>query len=353
MEKFFIVNFFKDIKDLDKQDNIGGTKFDRDLITIFAELGFILKIFPTTSKISKIKTFFKIIYELLISKKSIYFFRYPLIYLGSKLNFINILYARVIYKIMNLSEHKIAVIISDLDFVRYRNNVDEEIELLSNFDYIIAHNKRMMNFLEKNGINREKLIDMEMGNNLTKKSFFEERKLSKVVVFSGNLFKSTFLNKLSENDNLPYILNVYGKRNLNLKENNFIRYKGYFTTEEILNAMEGSWGLAWDGPDIDRCTGPFCNFDYLKIINPSKFSLYIAAGLPVIAWNKAAISEIVEEYNIGFTINNLNELGIKLERITENQYKEYIKNVMNLRRKIIDGYYLKKAINKIIILSKE
>ena len=102
MEKFFIVNFFKDIKDLDKQDNIGGTKFDRDLITIFAELGFILKIFPTTSKISKIKTFFKIIYELLISKKSIYFFRYPLIYLGSKLNFINILYARVIYKIMNL-----------------------------------------------------------------------------------------------------------------------------------------------------------------------------------------------------------------------------------------------------------
>lgn len=350
MEKIFIINFFRNIKELDKQDNIGGTKFDRDLTTIFTEMGFILKIFPMTSKKRKIKSFFKIIYELLSNKKSIYFFRYPLVYLGGRMDFIDILYEKVIYKIMNLSRHKIAIIISDLDFIRYggfnEKIIKKEICFLKNFDYIIAHNNIMMNLLIENGVNKEKIINQEIGNNIKKENFIVRRSLSKTIIFSGNLSKSKFLNKLFQEKNLSYKVNLYGIGFSIKKKTSFLEYKGSYSSEDIVKVMEGSWGLVWDGDDIYTCSGNLG--EYTKINNPSKFSQYIVAGLPVIVWKKAAIAEVVEKYKLGFTINSLIEINNILDTITEIEYQGYINNVMNLREKVKEGYHFKKAIKEIL-----
>ncbi|WP_304153464.1 hypothetical protein [Megamonas hypermegale] len=353
MNKIFIVNFLRNMEDINKKRNIGGAKFDRDLLIIFENLGFTLKLLPMISKKDKIITFFKMIYEFFSHKRDIYFFRYPLIYLGTRIDFINILLEKILYKIMNMSGNKIAIIISDLDFIRYKGfnqkSINQEIGFLNNFDYIIAHNDEMIRLLLNNGVDKNKLINQEVGNNLSDYKL-KEKKLSRTVVFSGNLSKSVFLNELAKTK-LSYTLNLYGIGYFIKDKSSFLNYKGNFSTEDIVKSMEGSWGLIWDGNSINDCLGNYG--EYTRINNPSKFSQYIAAGLPVIAWKKAAIAGVIEKYNIGFLVNNLMEIGDILDTMTQNKYQIYIDNVRILRNKVITGYHIKKAINKILMMERK
>ena len=70
----------------------------------------------------------------------------------------------------------------------------------------------------------------------------------------------------------------------------------------LLNLF-GSFGLVWDGMSSETCKGSFG--EYLRINNPHKTSLYLASGIPVIIWSKAALAEFIEK----------NKCGIRHERI--------------------------------------
>lgn len=113
-----------------------------------------------------------------------------------------------------------------------------------------------------------------------------------------------------------------------------------------MKVLDGSFGLIWDGDSINTCSGLYG--EYTKINNPSKFSQYIVAGLPIIAWKEAAVAKIIKKYNIGFIVNNLIEIDNILNNLTEKEYNIYLKNVISLREKLIKGYHLKKAINKVL-----
>lgn len=356
MKKIFIINYL--IKKKSNEDNIGANKFDKDLMNIFLSMNFELKIFPMTSKRYKVITLFKIIYELITTTKNIYFFRYPFVYLGASkryLNLLYILYEKIIYIVMKLSQHSIAVIISDLDFIRYegfsKNSINKEINLLKNFNYIIVHNENMARLLENNGIKKSKIVNQEIGNNLSEYRLKTKRSFSKIVIFSGNLSKSYFLNKLLGKNYLSYTLNLYGIGFSKEKETSFLKYKGSYSSEDIVKVMEGSWGLIWDGDDINKCSGLYG--EYTRINNPSKFSQYIAAGLPVIAWKEAAVANVIKKYKIGFVVENLIEIGDMLNIITEREYQEYINNVLKLREKVVTGYHFKRAIEKVIDIAEK
>lgn len=354
MKKFFLVNFKEDPNKQkymsEEISKIGGTKYDNDLLKVFNEMNFEMKYYPIIgSKLRKILSLLKIFFDIVFKKKAIYFFRYPYIYgAQSKYKKITIWYQSILFKVMKLSKNKVGVIISDLEYLRYIGTkaIKIDIDLLRNFQYIIVHNNKMKEFLIDNGLNKETLFNMEVGNNLSNKNINKKRCLSKTIVFSGYLPKSTFLNKLC--DNVSYRINLYGIGFSEIRKNNILRYKGSYSSEDIVEVLEGSFGLMWDGPDINRCTGPFCKFDYLKIINPSKFSQYIAAGLPIIAWNESAIADIIRKYNIGFVINNLMEIDDILNNLTEEEYNIYLKNVMKLRKKVIKGYHFKTVINEVL-----
>ena len=68
-----------------------------------------------------------------------------------------------------------------------------------------------------------------------------------------------------------------------------------------------------------------------------KFSLYIAAGLPVIVWSKAAIAEVVRKNNIGIVVDNLYKLSDVLKKISDEEYLMMCKNVKKIREKVIAG----------------
>lgn len=356
MRKVFIVNFKEEPTILNDKDNIskiGGGKYDDDILKVFSNLGFELEYYPIIqNRFSKFVVLIKLIKTLLFSEKSLYFFRYPFLYWNKNLYYIQMLYQWILFYIMKISKHKIGVIISDLDFIRNEGfkSTYKDIRFLKNFDYIIVHNNTMKDFLIKNGLDKRKLINQEIGNNLSESFIVPKRSLSKTLVFSGNLSKSKFLSKFNNENIVSYKINLYGIGFYKKNENKILNYKGSYSSEDIVKNLNGSFGLIWDGDEIITCSGFYG--EYTRINNPSKFSQYIVAGLPVIAWEKSAISKVIKKYNIGFVVNDLIEVDTILSDMNEEIYQYYLSNVINLREKIMKGYHFRKAINKVLMIEK-
>ena len=82
---------------------------------------------------------------------------------------------------------------------------------------------------------------------------------------------------------------------------------------------------------------------YTKFNNPHKLSCYLAAGIPVIVWEKTAIAEMVKRENIGYTIRSLE--GIK--NLNFQDYSSKSESVRKYKEKVRSGYYTKRVIENI------
>lgn len=169
--------------------------------------------------------------------------------------------------------------------------------------------------------------------------------LNKEIAFAGNLGKSEFL-KNKELKKLRIKFNLYGpnfdKKSINVEN---VEYCGSFGPDEIPYRLKGSFGLIWDGGEIDTCSGPFGN--YMRYNNPHKLSLYIAAGLPVIVWEEAAIADFVRKYDIGFTIKSLFEISSAIEKTKLEKYEQYKENILMLQKNVTAGYYTKNVLDQV------
>lgn len=101
----------------------------------------------------------------------------------------------------------------------------------------------------------------------------------------------------------------------------------------------------WDGEGIDSCGGKFG--DYLHLIAPHKFSLYIACGLKVIIWEESAMAPLVKEKKLGITIRRLNEIEEKISSLTDEEKAIIERNVAEMSKSIRRGDMLKIALNKL------
>ena len=174
----------------------------------------------------------------------------------------------------------------------------------------------------------------------------------KAVYFAGNLRnnKSEFI-YTDQMEKLNFKLNLYGPNyESELVKSNNIHYKGSFLPEELGKQFGDGFGLIWDGTGINTCDG--MNGEYLKYNNPHKTSLYLSCGLPVIIWKQAALSDFVEKYKVGFTINSLSEIENILNNMTIDEYKQLKLNVENVKNKLLNGEFTMKAMeNAITILN--
>lgn len=240
-------------------------------------------------------------------------------------------------------------LIHDVEGLRQEDKelLKKEINLYNKMDILISHNKSMTKFLVKNGVTKpiielmlfDYLIEDKKSNNKSKKSNAKE------IVFVGNFSKAPFLSELSEKK-MNFQFNLYGVGNYD-KNNKKIKYFGSFLPDELPNEIAGDLGLVWDGSLTDENN---LLLSYTRYNNPHKLSCYIAAGLPVIVWDKSAVAEFVIENNIGYTISNIYDIN----KIDFSDYKEKKKNVLKQRKKIINGEYTKAAIDKCLkVIDKE
>lgn len=237
---------------------------------------------------------------------------------------------------------KTVTFIIDIDGLRYNDaaKLKKELHQLEKFNYIIAHNAAMKNFIQQH-IPQSTVFTIDLFDYPVKESF-TEKTFSKTVCIAANHGKGGFVYKLNELS--PVQFNLYGEgydEKLQTGATN-VHYKGIVPPDLLPTIAEGSFGLVWDGDSISGCD------EYLKYNNPHKLSLYIAAGLPVIVWEHSAVALFVKQNGIGITVQSLTGLNEALDTVTENEYERMKQNTIATREKIRKGYYLKTALTKIL-----
>lgn len=257
-------------------------------------------------------------------------------------------------KILKLAKNKIGIV-HDIDGLRF-NNADllkEEVQALNSYQVLIVHNNAMKKILIENGVSIP-LITLEIFDYLLKEGKPTENQnessiIEPIVIYPGNLEprKAKFLYSLEETK-MKFKIAAYGpyyEENNNSK----IMYKGSFSPDELPYKLEGQVGLVWSG-EIDDSDEKIGEKYYNKYNTPHKLSSFLAAGIPIIVWEKSAIAELIDKYNIGYKINNLYEIN----EIDFSDYEEKKNNAGKLSQKVIEGYFTKTAFEQAIeILNKE
>lgn len=255
---------------------------------------------------------------------------------------------------------RIFLLIHDIRYLRYRGSGEfsapkkqlmriEEKSAFRQCDGIIVHNLRMSErLLASCRIPQEKIVSLDIFDYLMPDAK-QENKAKKMleknlpVIIAGNLLpnKARYLEKLPPDCEF----NLYGDGYAGKKQAN-VHYQGAFLPDEIPFVLSGSFGLIWDGDSEKTCCGTYG--EYLKMNNPHKTSLYLAAGIPVIVWSKAAIAEFVLANQCGITVDSLYDIKKKLDEMTDEAYQSLKKAAQEIGEKLKKGFYTQKAVANIV-----
>lgn len=280
-----------------------------------------------------LELFLKLVLAFLkVSRGTCVFIQYPMISIKA-FNLISLLFPY----------YKVSAIIHDLPSYRLENeykNRRHEIVILNRMDHIIVHSEEMKRILQNDGV-KCKITTLGLFDYLLDEKQ-QIKKEKNTIVFAGDLGKSLFLKDLHKvcMDKLSF--NLYGKEAPAIKPCEKIIYKGAFCPD-VISDISGEWGLLWDGNSIDTCNGNFG--DYLKIIAPHKFSLYIACGLKIVVWEKSAMAQFVREKYIGIEISSLNQICEKINSLSKEQLEKMEHNVQLLSKDIRKGNALGKCLD--------
>lgn len=250
---------------------------------------------------------------------------------------------------------KVHFIIHDLEALRYVNVENfplkhkiriqiQESGLLGAADGIIAHNPIMKSVLVDKGVEADKVVSLGIFDYLIP-NFQEKTGLTKnqPIIVAGNLAqeKAGYLYSLPAKP----AYNLYG---VGFDESRALAnetYFGSFLPDELPAALEGGFGLVWDGDSAETCSGVFG--EYLRYNNSHKASLYLAAGFPVVVWEESALAHFVIDKQCGLVVSSLSDLKENLDTLSEEQYKEMLENAKQIGSKLRQGQYLRTALSKL------
>lgn len=209
---------------------------------------------------------------------------------------------------------------------------------------IIAHNPIMKSVLVDKGIAEEKIVSLGIFDYLIP-NFQEKSGQTKdqPIIVAGNLAKE----KAGYLYDLPAepAYNLYG---VGFDESRALAnetYFGSFLPDELPAALEGGFGLVWDGDSVETCSGFFG--EYLRYNNSHKASLYLASGFPLVVWKQSALSHFVLEKGCGIAVESLHDLKEAIDNLSDADYQDLVNNAKRVGQEIRDGHYLKTALNQL------
>lgn len=213
---------------------------------------------------------------------------------------------------------------------------------------IIVHNSSMAKWLIDRGCDESKLVEIGVFDYLIEGKVQECSGLDfKKVIIAGNLSldKAGYLLGLKDLTSVQWEL-WGGPANSIFRTTANIDYKGSVDSEELPLRLKDGMGLIWDGPTIDECQGVWG--EYLTLNNPHKMSLYLACGLPVFIWSKAAQAEFVRKYGVGLVVNSLKEIPELLTGMSHADYQKMAINARDVGMRIRVGDFTRVAVTRAI-----
>lgn len=221
----------------------------------------------------------------------------------------------------------------------------EETSVLRRCDRIVVHNGRMLELMASRGMAREKLVPLGIFDYLMDED--SERAVSRRalpddfrrMIVAGNLNpdKAGYVYALPP----EAAVDLYGVGYAGGGDKN-VRYRGAFAPEELPARLEGGFGLVWDGPSAETCSGIYGG--YLRYNDPHKTSLYLAAGLPVVVWRQAALAELILDEGAGIAVDSIGEAAARLAAMTEDGYTRLMENAAALGARLRRGEFLRGAL---------
>ena len=267
------------------------------------------------------------------------------------------LYAKMHYLLLTLLRFKkvyIICFIADIEGMRTgdNNRQAKENKILQQFSFFIVHNPQMDAWL-RSVVPHAITAQIEFFDFLTRPSSVTRSK-DYNVVFAGNLQKSEFVQHLDQlyttSPEVKFI--IYGPDCPEpLKTFKNVVYKGIYQPHDLVDHLQGSFGLIWDGTSIHACAGSYG--EYLAYNSPHKLSLYIVAGMPMIVPNMSAGARLVEKYGIGCTIEKLADIEDVIKSIDEPAYMAMVQNMRSLALKISQGKCVEEALDALELRIKQ
>lgn len=235
---------------------------------------------------------------------------------------------------------KTAAYIHDLPSLRELNSQTfrwSDQELLKGFDRLIVQHARMGEYLRGQGMTG-KVITAPLQPWLADGSI-PERTLTLSVCFAGNLTRkrNQFLHDIPKS---KIQWHLYGEGWKGKAGRTDLLYHG-----SGMDAMEGSLGLCWEGPDLRRCRG--AAGAYMMLTAPRELSCYLAQGMPVIVWKWSAMADYVREHSLGLVIDSLTELPAVLEALTEADYARMAAAARDAGERLRRGDFTREALEKL------
>lgn len=211
-------------------------------------------------------------------------------------------------------------------------------------DGIIAHNPIMKSVLVDKGIAADKIVSLGIFDYLIP-NFQEKTGFTKnqPIIVAGNLVqeKAGYLYSLPAEP--AYNLYGVGFDESRALENE--NYFGSFLPDELPAALEGGFGLVWDGDSAETCSGDYG--EYLRYNNSHKASLYLASGFPLVVWKQSALSHFVLENGCGIAVDSLQDLKATIDNLSDTDYQDLVENTKRVGKGIRDGHYLLTALNNL------
>ena len=233
---------------------------------------------------------------------------------------------------------------SEVKFRHKVRNYFQEKKALMSVVGIIVHNDIMKKVLVGQGVPADKMVSLEIFDYLIPN--FEEKtapQKDQPIIVAGNLnpTKSGYLYNLPEQP----AYNLYGVGYDESRALKNTSYFGSFMPDNLPTALEGSFGLVWDGDSSETCQGSYGN--YLRFNNSHKASLYLASGFPVVVWKESALAHFILEKSCGIAVASLHDLEAALENLTEKEYADLSENARRIGKDLREGYYLRSALKKL------
>ena len=276
-----------------------------------------------------------------VGRNSVLFMQFPYVRGGRAWRW---LFLRSVARLKNV---RIVTLIHDLNELR---NIDVKYQerfvrySIGLSSAVIVHNSRMADYLAENGIPREKMVCLEAFDYFTAEPpSLDGVKFDRSLYIAGNLdsVKCGYLRDIPKIGGINFQL--YGMHYSGV-QNERVRYHGAFSPEGLPHEISTGFGLVWDGDSVDTCSGAFGN--YLRYNNPHKFSLYIASGIPVVAWRESALAEFVERNRCGILVGSLREAAERISSMGEDEYAHIRLNALSLAEKIRAGHFTKRALRE-------
>lgn len=223
-----------------------------------------------------------------------------------------------------------------------------EKRILSLADCIIVFDQEMQDLLVRNyGLDDKLFVHSELLDyvvDTTPQSRPKTHSKGIGIVYAGGLEQYALeesIKSLPSDDGIPVEYHLFGpggEWTENIRRD--ILYHGSRNFTEIVDAIkEYHFGLILAA--LSERMG-----QYLSLGPTNRFSLYMAAGIPVVVPRSFGYAaKIVEKYNVGLVFNDIKEIPSLVSQGME-RYEEYLENVQLLQRRTTTGYHLRTALSK-------